>query len=78
MYVHKKTYVHMSILCLSVIYAHNSRSEVGMENLISVLMENSYHPGINLLAFRFVGNFTKRFPSVTQRNRWEGCYWGKK
>lgn len=67
MYVHKMTYVHMSILCLSVTYAHNARGEVGMETLICVLMEHLHHPGINLLAFHFVGNLTTIFPFVTQR-----------
>lgn len=67
MYVHKMTYVHMSILCLSVMYAHNARGEVGIKTLICVLMEHLHHPGINLLAFHFVGNFTKSFAFVTQR-----------
>lgn len=45
------TYVHMPILCLSVMYAHNARGEVGMETLLCVLMEHLHHPGINSLAF---------------------------
>lgn len=49
-------------------YAHNARGEVGMETLIYVLMEHLHHSVINLFAFHFVGNFTKSFPPVRQRN----------
>lgn len=66
MYVHKMACVHMSILCLSVMYAHKARGEVEMETLICVLMEHLHHPGIHLLAFHFVRNFTKSFLSLTQ------------
>lgn len=48
----------MSMLCLSVMYAHNAGGEVGMETLICVLKEHSHHPVINLLECHFVGNFT--------------------
>lgn len=57
----------MSILCLSVMYAHNARGEVGMETLTCVIMEHLHHPRINILAFHFVGKFTKSFPIVTQK-----------
>lgn len=48
-------------------YAHNARGEVGMETLTCVIMEHLHHPRINILAFHFVGKFTKNFPIVTQK-----------
>lgn len=74
MYVHTMTCVHLSILYLRVMYAHNARGKVGMETLISVLKEDLHHPGVDLLAFNFMGNFTKSFPFVTQRIWLEGCF----
>lgn len=68
MYVHKMTCVHLSILYLSVMYAHNVRGKAEMEALISVLKEDLHYPGADLLAFHFVGNFTKSLPFVTQKN----------
>lgn len=42
--------------------------------LIFVLKEDLHHPGVGLLAFNFVGNFTKSFCFVTQKNLLEGCF----
>lgn len=74
MYVHKMTCVHMSTLYLSVMYACNVRGKAEMKTLISVLKEDLHHPEADLLAFNFVGNFTKSFPFVIQRILLEGCY----